>query len=277
MKNYLSIILVLAVILFAVSTSYGLAPEPMGSLKAYAVSSDTPRYIEEWVTKSSSHGPVIRVVTSFAPGETAYTAVIVTGYTVGENGAISLEAGFEIIKPDGEVFFEENKYAKLRSTGHKQVAFVMLDPALDISFDDGDPEGIYDLRFYVTDNLTGKTIEASEKITLTKEKYSEKILETPITDAKVLDDLWGYYNTSKNEKAIQRVISILHWQEDGHGMEIVLGGAASWSLAQNAFNDKAVYSICKKYLNAGDIKNQKYLIEILAKVDAETRKKYNLK
>jgi hypothetical protein len=269
------LVLTLFAFLFVATASHGFEPEPMGTLKAYAACSDTPRYIEKWVATPASQGQEIRSVTSFAPGETAYTSVIVTGYTIGENGAINLEAGFEFIKPDGKVLFGEKKYAKAMSTGNKKVAFVMLDPALDIGFDNTDPEGVYELRYYVTDNLAGKSTEASETITLTKEKYSKKILQTPITDAKVLDDLWGYYNTSHDEKAVQKIISILHWLEDGHGMEIVLGGAARWSLTQNAFNNATVYSICRKHLETDDTKNQKYVKELLAKVDAEKRKRSN--
>lgn len=272
MKNHLPFFLVSLLFLFHPSIIHGLEPERIGTLRAYAACSDTPSYIEKWISTPSSHGQRIRSVTTFAPGETAYTAVIVTGYTIADNGAINLEAGFEFIKPDGKVLFGEKKYAEARSTGHQEVAFVMLDPALDIGFDNTDTEGIYELRYYVTDNLAKKTIEASEKITLTGQKYSKKILEKQITDPKVLDDLWGYYNTSKDKRAVQRIISILHWIEDGHGIEIALGGAARWSLAQNAFSNDEVYTICKRYLETGDKNNQKYLEGILAKVDADKKK-----
>jgi len=257
----------LSIVLICFVKGFANEPSPMGQLTAYVVCSDSPRYIKKWVTTPYEKDQRIRKVNVFAPGEASYTAVIVTGYTIGQDGSVDLEAGFEFTKPEGKVIFSEEKYSKANSSGHSKFGFVMLYSALDLGFDNTDSIGEYELKFYVKDLLAGKATTASQKITLTLEKYNKSVLTSPISDAKVLDDLWGYYRTSKDSKAVERIISVLHLNEDGYGMEIVVGGAARWSLANNAFRDEKVYLMCKRQLSQGDKKNRKMLKEIIAKVD----------
>ncbi len=240
MKKTIFIISLFSVLLYFV-TCFAYESAPMGQLAAYVACSDSPRYIKKWVTTPSEQKQRVRWVTIFAPGEVAYTSVIITEYTIGKDGSVDLEAGFEFTKPDGKVMFSEKKYSKAKSSGYSNTGFIMLDPALDLGFDNTDPLGEHELKFYVKDHLSGKTTTASQKITLTLEKYNKSVLISPISSSKVLDDLWGYYRTSKDPKAVERIISVLHLNEDGHGMEIVVGGAARWSLTKKL-------SATKKYI-----------------------------
>jgi hypothetical protein len=61
----------------------------------------------------------------------------------------------------------------------------------------------------------------------------------------------------------------LHFLKDVHGMDIVIGGAAQWSLESNAFQHKRVYQICKEELKNIDAVTAKLLQEILEKVDGK--------
>jgi hypothetical protein len=55
-------------------------------------------------------------------------------------------------------------------------------------------------------------------------------LERPLTEPESLDDLWATFAATGDERIVARIASVAHLQEDGHGMEIIVGGTARWSL-----------------------------------------------
>jgi len=89
----------------------------------------------------------------------------------------------------------------------------------------------------------------------------------PINDAGDLDLLWVEFMATGNGEAIKRIISVLHWIEDGKGMEIAIGGAARWSLTSNCREHKKVLEICKREWPKLRWPTQKILREIVAEID----------
>lgn len=69
-----------------------------------------------------------------------------------------------------------------------------------------------------------------------------------INSPQVLDMLWASFFATGDELPVQRIISVLHLSKDGHGEEIMVGGAANWSLKSNIQQHPKVLEICKKEL-----------------------------
>jgi len=92
-------------------------------------------------------------------------------------------------------------------------------------------------------------------------------ISKPITEAGNLDLLWVEFMTTGNSKAIKRIISVLHWLEDGKGMQIIIAGAAKWSLTSNCKQHKKVLEICKRQWSEQRWPTKKILREIVAEVD----------
>src|SRR6185437_9409080 len=62
------------------------------------------------------------------------------------------------------------------------------------------------------------------------------IEQLDVKTAEVLDELWGAFSATGDEKYVNRLISVLPWQYD-HGtdyMRMTIGSAARWSLTSNA-------------------------------------------
>jgi len=64
----------------------------------------------------------------------------------------------------------------------------------------------------------------------------------------VLDMLWASFFATGDDLPVQKIISVLHLSKDGHGEEIIVGGAANWSLKSNIQQHPKVLEICKKEL-----------------------------
>ena len=203
----------------------------------------------------------------FVRGETAYCSFIVKGFQVGQGGNLDLSADCEARDPNGEVVFLEKEYAKASGIAEIIQPYVQLDNALDITFEASDLPGLYSIRLVVVDSIAQTKTETTRKIRLFGSEETRDLFKQPITDAKQLDDLWQYYFETHDEIAVRRIISLLPWRKDGSGMQIVLGGAADWSLHSNAYQHDDVYSICQKMLSNGDEKTKALLIELLAEVD----------
>ncbi|MGH9867451.1 MAG: hypothetical protein ACREAA_04700 [Candidatus Polarisedimenticolia bacterium] len=60
------------------------------------------------------------------------------------------------------------------------------------------------------------------------------LLEEPLQTPDVLDSLWARFAATGDPAFVRRIASIAHMKEDGHGLDIVMGGAACWSLTSMA-------------------------------------------
>ena len=76
----------------------------------------------------------------------------------------------------------------------------------------------------------------------------EDLYGVAIESPQVLDMLWASFFATGDAIPVQRIISVLHLQKDGHGKEIMVSGAANWSLKSNAQSHPKVLEICKNEL-----------------------------
>jgi hypothetical protein len=79
----------------------------------------------------------------------------------------------------------------------------------------------------------------------------------------VLDMLWASFFATGDDLPVQKIISVLHMSKDGHGEEIIVGGAANWSLKSNAQQHPKVLEICKKELLKAQGETKAILEEIV--------------
>ncbi len=86
---------------------------------------------------------------------------------------------------------------------------------------------------------------------------------TEISNPGVLDMLWASFFATGDVLPIQRIISVLHLRKDGHGEEIIVGGAAEWSLRSNVTQHPKVLWICKQELTKSEGLTKTLLEDVL--------------
>jgi len=84
-----------------------------------------------------------------------------------------------------------------------------------------------------------------------------------IDSPQVLDMLWASFFATGDDLPVQKIISVLHLSKDGQGQEIMVGGAANWSLKSNVQQHPKVLEICKKELVAAQGETKAILEEIV--------------
>ncbi len=79
-------------------------------------------------------------------------------------------------------------------------------------------------------------------------KPAEPIEEMEIKSPAVLDELWGAFSATGDDKYIVRLMTALPWIYDASGdfNKLSIGGAARWSLASNAQQHPKVMKLCLK-------------------------------
>jgi hypothetical protein len=146
---------------------FALDPSPEGILDVKVAVSESPSYISDWVKKSSEEPIFIKAIKEIKPGQTFYVAFIVSGFGVNEQGFMDLEADLILKSPDGEVGFEQKNASKAKGPVGSVNAFVMLDPALDLTLQKENDPGVYVIKAVVKDNVLNKTATGDYEIKLT--------------------------------------------------------------------------------------------------------------
>lgn len=79
-------------------------------------------------------------------------------------------------------------------------------------------------------------------------KPPEAIEAMEIKSPEVLDELWGAFSATGDEKYVYRLMTALPWTYDTNGdyNKLTIGGAARWSLVSNAQQHPKVLKICQK-------------------------------
>lgn len=163
-------------VLFIVVWSCSAFAEPMpgpaarkaGDLGLVIVASDTPEYIKEWLTTSSSHGVTIKRLRVAKPDQLIVAAFLVTGMSGDSEGNYEFSVSFYILAPNQKPIFGQRNYAKGKGALPEKPMLTMADPALDIVLENSDQEGVYTIVAQVKDLVTGKKADDSYKIKFIK-------------------------------------------------------------------------------------------------------------
>ena len=126
--------------------------------------SPSPDFIDEWVNTPSEHEVVIQRLSKARRAETVHVAFIASGHAANAEGLADLSVSFKLIRPDATEMFSEQDYAGYdRPKGN---GYVMLDPALDITFDGSDPLGTYRIEGVLDDRVAKRSATASYELVL---------------------------------------------------------------------------------------------------------------
>jgi len=137
-------------------------------LSITAAVSDSPDFINEWMSTGSKHAPYLPSVHETKPGQTLYCAFLIGGYSAvrSSDPIYDVVVHWKLIKPDGSVMFDQPNYAKARGRMPQVPGFVMADNALDFVLDAEDPPGRYRLEAEVEDRVSLKSAKTSYEINL---------------------------------------------------------------------------------------------------------------
>jgi hypothetical protein len=97
------------------------------------------------------------------------------------------------------------------------------------------------------------------------EEVPMNILDMPIDSPTILDSLWATFFATGDSQPVQRIASVIHLREDGHGAEMIIGGAARWSLTANANQHPRVREIVRHLASHEEDPTRSILEEILKK------------
>jgi hypothetical protein len=102
-------------------------------------------------------------------------------------------------------------------------------------------------------------------------RVPDKPLEDAVDSPADLDRLWAMFEATGDAAAVRKIISVLHWVEDGHGEELILGGAARWSLTSQAQQHQRVHELCQQELQQAAGTTRNLLEQVLAEADNKER------
>ncbi len=151
-------------------TDNDLGPMKAGELGIMIAASDTTDFIKEWLDSPPDQKVTIKKVRWIKPGEVLYTAFLVTGLYYGVNNSFNYQVSFYVIGPDGEVPFGQRNYAGGTGNHPNKPTIYMADPALELTFNPEDPQGIYVIVAKVEDQTNGKTAKNQYEIYVSEEE-----------------------------------------------------------------------------------------------------------
>ena len=263
MKRTIVIYFVIGVLLlFLPVLVFAVDPNPPGELRVDVVASANYDYIDKWTHTSPETAIHIKPIKYVIPNQTFYVAILVSGYGVDDKGKPDLSGGFVLQNPDGTLMFDEkNVFKLLYAKSYPKHSFIIMDPAIDLVLEQKDQEGMYVFKGIITDKVLNKTAIGEYRVTLQKNEGGQVSLPNSPKD---LDNLWAEFLATGKEEPVKKIIGVLSYPDKGEN--IVLIGAAEWSLAANAKQHKEVREIIEKESRSatGELKNK--LDNILKKI-----------
>ncbi len=169
----LIIILIIGLLSFA-SNVFALEPNEPGELEAYIVVSDTPDFIDEWMSTPFEKDIHMKRIKEVRYEQMFHIAVLVTGFVVNRNSRTDITADFILENPNRTIQFNEKDMFTHGRKMHNLTGFLMLDPAIDLAFEETDKPGKYTIKVKVTDRELEKTVKEKYIVVLTEEPNIEE-------------------------------------------------------------------------------------------------------
>ena len=136
---------------------------PPGDLAVHILASDSPAFIEEWMSTPFQHPVRVRKVDHVERGRVTYIAFLVTGHSLGEDGRALVDVSVRVLRPDRSVAFSDSSYAHVASKCPR-IGFVMADAGLDFGVDVRDPLGAWTIEAVAHDRVAGKHAPTSHTL-----------------------------------------------------------------------------------------------------------------
>ena len=138
-------------------------PNPTGQLQLIIGAGSSPEYLDQWVSTPSSTPIGIPRIRQCVPNQMVYFGFFVTGYAVSANGQMNCTAEVKVLHPDGTAAFDKPFRATTKGPTSRK-GFIALNPAMDLTLENTDPEGLYRIVGTLTDHVTGMSTQAIYKI-----------------------------------------------------------------------------------------------------------------
>tara|TARA_R110002124_G_scaffold91022_2_gene231892 strand:- start:1736 stop:2260 length:525 start_codon:yes stop_codon:yes gene_type:complete len=144
----------------------GFSATESGHLSLVIVASDTPGYIEEWLSTPSEHAVTVRRLRQAKPDQLVVSAFLASGLTANPQGEYAFRVSFYVLDPNGKAILGARDYAGGSGVLPDKPMLIMADPALDIIFEKSDSMGTYTIVAQLMDLIAGTKTDASYKIDL---------------------------------------------------------------------------------------------------------------
>jgi len=127
------------------------------ALAVQIATAETPGYIQEWVSTTPEHQVRIKRVYEIGPEKTIYISMVVSGFEIDGHRSTDLVGSFSIIDPNKKQIVNiADEYIHKHVMPGGKGGFVMLDPAIDFTFEKADPPGFYTFKAEVRDRVSNK-------------------------------------------------------------------------------------------------------------------------
>jgi hypothetical protein len=113
--------------------------------------------------------------------------------------------------------------------------------------------------------LSPQALKNLDKVFSTRATWA---LDTPVRGPLSLDILWAIFAATGDRAAVEKIISVLHWTQDGKGEEVLTASAAEMSLTSQAFDSADVLRVVRESAAASTGATKAALARILFKVES---------
>ena len=118
------------------------------------------------------------------------------------------------------------------------------------------------------------TFKAAQKVFAKMgERKPQNVFLAPITDPVQLDMLWARFSATGDPACVRKIISAALEKQEGSSFNMLIGGAASWSLASNARQHDRVLAICRDERIKSSGPTKELLEQIIHSSNAENASK----
>lgn len=144
----------------------GPSPNQPGEIAVEIVASNSPEYIQKWISTPPSEAVTIKRIKETAPNKLVVISFLVSGMDKDKEGNFSFSVSMNILGPDGKLVFGQRNYARGQGKLPEKATFIMADPALDLILEPNDPPGLYKVVAQVVDLVTMRKSGDSYEIEL---------------------------------------------------------------------------------------------------------------
>lgn len=145
----------------------GLKP---ADFHANVLLADSKASVEKWVLMPAAEKPNAGRIRQVAPGKKIYVPFVVTDYPFPLSEKMDLTTHIRVLSPEGKVLLEKPNFSEDNGADPRSPHVIVLNPVLDITFNDRDVPGTYTFRLTVVDHVHSTYAKAEEKIELVHEK-----------------------------------------------------------------------------------------------------------
>jgi hypothetical protein len=131
---------------------------------------DTKDAIAHWVLTPTAQRPTAGRLRELTPGKKFYLPAVVSEYPYLASEKMELTAHMRITAPDGRVVLDSPAVSNAIGPDPRSPSTIVLNPVVDITFDENDPAGTYTVRATITDHVHSTYAKAEEQFQLVQDK-----------------------------------------------------------------------------------------------------------